>query len=279
VEYAFENRLPRVRWVHDHETGALRGPDEYRAPAGMTREGLVRWRREWTEKRSHSGFGYFYHESDEKAWFRNPTALEAERGGNEGPTCVPGTQCLRFEAETIDIPLHPSFTPPSGVDESISPLWGFPLTDDEGCALGHFNVPLAAAKEMSSGKKYKFVRISRVGHGLAPEKIMLKKADTVPEGKGTRLEDDPDLVYEDLEGDKDLVREKTSVGADQGSAEEWMYELPFDRVCYDPSRPFCLNEFLVVEVVGEVAYRIGIGRMHADAWAQEPPKMEIVTLG
>ena len=273
VRYPFENCLPRVRWVH-HETGQLLSPDDYRCPA----TGRLEWRQEWTEKRSHSGFRYFYHSSDEKAWFRNPTSPESQRT-HEGPSCVPSTPGhLRFETEVVDVTLGASFTPASrDIDEATNPTWGWPLNDDGGHAIGFFNVLTRIAKEMSGAKTYKFVRISRIGHGLSVAKIKSKKGDPTPAGEDDSLEDE--FVFEKLDGDPDLVREEPLPSDKSGSVEEWAYQLPFDRLRYDPLRPFCLNEFLVVEMVGGVAYRIGTGRVHVDAWAQEPPKTEIITLG
>jgi hypothetical protein len=66
---------------------------------------------------------------------------------------------------------------------------------------------------------------------------------------------------------------------DLPSAKNATWDLCFDRRRYDACKPFCLYEFLVVEWNGDVAHRIGIGKLHIDAWAQEKPKEKLITLG
>ena len=36
---------------------------------------------------------------------------------------------------------------------------------------------------------------------------------------------------------------------------------------------------MLVEWIGEVAYRLGVGTVHIDAWAQAKPRKTIITLG
>lgn len=278
VQYSWTNRLSRVRWVL-HETDERLTPDDYRSPlpaGGHGTGGGLAWRDEWMEKWSHSGFRYFYHPSDQAAWFRSPTAPEPRR---QGPNCVPGTQHLQFEAETIDITMSESWIP-QGTVKATHQFWQFPLADEQKHAVGFFSVPIKVATEMSSTKHYKFVRIARVGHGCYSNKIAARKGDPEPDSKGSYVE--THTVFEDLDGDPDLVLVKPTnmlLYPDEPGVDDWKYPLPFDRQWYDAFRPFCLCEFLVVEMVGDVAYRIGIGRAHVDAWAQQPPKTETLTLG
>jgi len=269
VQYTFSERLSRVKWVHD-KTGKKLTPENYRLPDAVE-DG-----KGWAEKRSHSGFRYFYHSSDENTWFRNPTAPVRRL---QGPNLVPGTQCLRFETETIEITMSPLWDPKC-TDNATEPMWQFPLTDD-GYAVGIFFVPTNVVRGLKPNAPYKFVRLARIGHGYTASKLRAKKGDSSVSDSGeTKI--DHQIALEDLDGDPDIVRVKPPLGIlypGEPTADEAEAYLPFDRRRYDAYRPFCLCEFLVVETVGGVSYRIGAGRMHVDAWAQEPPKTEVVTLG
>jgi hypothetical protein len=61
------------------------------------------------------------------------------------------------------------------------------------------------------------------------------------------------------------------------------WDLGFDLQRYDAYKPFCLYDFLVVELNEGVAYRFGIGKTHIDAWQQKKEgdkwKMKLITLG
>ncbi|KAK4110886.1 HET-domain-containing protein [Canariomyces notabilis] len=281
VHYRWKNRLSRVRWVH-HETGERLTSDDYRSPSpgnGSETDGRLAWRQEWTDQRARSGFRYFYHSSDQAAWFRSPTAPELAR--LQGPNCVPGTQHLQFETEIIDFPMSEAWIPQGVVHETLQ-VMEFQLIDEHQDAVGFFSMPVKIAREISSTKKYKFVRVARVGNSHHSGEIGSRKEDPEPDTRGSYAEDH-DIVFEDLDGDPDLilVRHTTMLlyPDERISPGGWKYPLPFDRQWYDASRPFCLCEFLVVEMVDDVAYRIGIGRAHVDAWAQTPPKTEVVTLG
>ncbi|KXX75391.1 hypothetical protein MMYC01_208124 [Madurella mycetomatis] len=158
-------------------------------------------------------------------------------------------------------------------------FWRFPPVDEQRHAVG-FSVLIKVAKEISSMKHYRFIRIARVGDSCDSNKIRVRKGDPEPESKGSYV--DAHTVFEDLDGDADLVFVKPTsmlLYSNELGVDDWKHPLPFDRQWYDAFRPFCLCEFLVVEMVSDMAYRISIGRAHVNAWAQEPPETETATLG
>ena len=53
----------------------------------------------------------------------------------------------------------------------------------------------------------------------------------------------------------------------------------FDQYIFDATKPWCMFNVMLVEWEGEVAYRLGVGRVHLDAWAQAHPKLKVVKLG
>ena len=53
----------------------------------------------------------------------------------------------------------------------------------------------------------------------------------------------------------------------------------FDQQRYDSEKPWCLYNIMLVEWIDDVAYRLGVGKMHIDAWAGAEATRKIITLG
>jgi hypothetical protein len=289
VRYNWEERLSRVKWV-DPSSGALLSSDDYRSPVPSTsskEHPNTDWRKEWTEQKANSGFRYFYHTSKPDIWLRHPTAPEAERSGRIGPECVTGTEHLRFWAWTDDIQYAGEYIPPQDVKE---PLWQFGLTDSKGFSTGYFTVPVAVLPKLDfKNKKYDMVMICRTRTAFSREDVEARKDGSELPG-GPFSEEGIDLSQrkeEVTEGNKPLedyvdaedVSMEPAVFGKLPSAKDAKWALCFDRQRYDAFKPFCLYEFLVVEWNGDVASRIGIGKIHIDAWAQQHPKEKLITLG
>ncbi|KAH7067971.1 heterokaryon incompatibility protein-domain-containing protein [Paraphoma chrysanthemicola] len=279
ARYIWEERLSRIKWV-DHASGTLLSSDDYRSPVPSTStkgHSNTDWRKAWIEQKTRSGFRYFYHKSKPDIWFRHPTASEAERSGRIGPECMTGTQHLRFWASTHDIQFTGEYIPPQNVKE---PFWQFNLTDSKGFATGYFTVPVVLLPKLDfKNKEYDMVLICRTRIAYSREEIEAKKAGSEPPAvysSGDTMKRDKAL--EDYV-DADDVTMETANFDELPSAQEAKWGLCFDRQRYDAFKPFCLYEFLVVEWNEGVASRIGIGKIHIDAWAQEHPKEKLITLG
>jgi hypothetical protein len=289
ARYNWVERLSRIKWV-DPASGALLSSDDYRSPVPSTstkEHSNTDWRKAWTEQRTRSDFRYFYHNSKPDIWFRHPTAPEAERSGRIGPECVAGTQHLRFWAWTHDMHFTGEYIPPQNVKE---PSWQFNLTDSMGFSTGYFTVPVALLPKLDfKNKEYDMVMICRMRTTYSREEIAARKAGSDPP-RASSFEDGTHLQprkEEDVMGEKSLedyvdaddVTMETAHFDELPSAQDAKLAICFDRQRYDALKPFCLYEFLVVEWNGGVASRIGIGKIHIDAWAQEHPKQKLITLG
>lgn len=53
----------------------------------------------------------------------------------------------------------------------------------------------------------------------------------------------------------------------------------FDQQWYDATKPWCVYNIMLVEWIDGVAYRLGVGQMHIDSWAQAHPVKKIIELG
>jgi Heterokaryon incompatibility protein (HET) len=293
VRYTWEERLSRVKWVHP-SSGELFTSDDYRSPFPSTsphqqtnsNSRSLQWRKKWTEQKTTSGFRYFYHASNPDIWFRNPTA-EPEQRPRVGPNCVLETNHLRFWAWTDEIVYDGEYVPPKDV---VDPLWQITLTDKKGFVTGYFTVPVEVLPKLDfKNKKYDMVMICRTRTGCSRKDVGARKDGSEVPGApfseeginfskdtGESLEDSKPL--EDYDDAKDVSMEPVFF-PELPASQEARSVLCFDRQRYDPYKPFCLYEFLVVEWNGDVASRIGIGEIHIDAWAQQHPKEKLITLG
>ncbi|TVY24045.1 hypothetical protein LHYA1_G007083 [Lachnellula hyalina] len=284
VRFHQEEKLSRVKWVD--ESGEIFTSDEYRAPTSAdTKEKMLEWRNEWVEKRTSSGFRYFHHSSDPDSWFRNPTAPEAER--RPEAQCAPETGHLRFWAKTDDLKFPADWQPPK--DTGNSPLWELKLADKKGYNFGYFRVPVELLPTLGMrGKSYGIVIITRSRHSHSHKEIRavkkepLEKPPTLYSGDGAELEKPwSEKSLEEYDDEKEITNEENFF-PDELDSQDAMWDLGFDRRRYDAYKPFPLYEFLAVEYIEGIAYRIGIGKMHIDAWQPEEEekwKKKLITLG
>jgi len=214
---------------------------------------------------------------------RNPTAPESERDCL-GPKYCPATDTLRFRAKTIGLDCCGEWSLP---ENAKGPLWSFSLTDKEGHLVGYFTVPIQIVPTMNK-TKLDMVLIVRTQHSLTHKDIKARKDTSLDETPlsfsidvGAKMAEPP--VYKPLEQyvDEDDVTTETNFFPDEVSNEDAQWGLPFDRQRYDAYKPFCLYEVLVVRWDGSVAYRIGIGKIHIDAWAklEDTAKKKTIMLG
>lgn len=287
IRYNWEEKLSRVKWQDDF--GEQYTSNEYRAPyAADSEEKLSEWRKEWVEKRTGSGFRYFHHSSDPDVWFRNPTAPEAERAPRLGPQCQPKTTHLRFWAWANELKFPADWKAPE--DTGGGPLWEFKLVDQNGYFTGYFRVPMEILPKLDfRNKRYDLILISRTRHSHSRKEINDVKETLKPGIRPSNMyagdgaeEELPwsEKALEDYDDEKDTTTEEHFF-PDELQTKDAKWDLGFDRQRYDAYKPFCLYNFLAVEWNDGVAYRIGIGKVHIDAWAQEKDTIEwkLVTLG
>jgi hypothetical protein len=282
IRYNWEERLGRVKWVDAFDRKFT--SDEYRAPNSHGDTTVQAWRKEWTEKKTtRSDFRYFYHSSDPDAWFRNPVAPEAERNHKFGPHCLSKTGQLRFWAWAMDLTLPKEWQTPV---ETTGSWCQFPFADKKGYTMGYFRVPVEILPTMDHTKLYDLVVIVRTRHYLTRKEAKDTKMPPEPDKTSTlsaeesaKHEKSPSKKpLENYDDDKDVTLEENFF-PDEPQMENGKWDLGFDRQRFDAYKAFCLYELLLVEWIDGVAYRIGTGKAHIDAWAREDPKWKLITLG
>ena len=103
---------------------------------------------------------------------------------------------------------------------------------------------------------------------------LIRISPTKPNEQTERGEEDPDLLVDE----EAVTMEKTSF-PDRPDVEKSTHSCACDQRRFDVSKPWCLYNVMLVEWEAQVAYRMGLGTVHIDAWAQAKPREKIITLG
>ena len=256
-----QENLSRIEWVGDD--GKTFSSKDCRYPKGVNQDPVKRifYRYEWKEA-LENGVPYYWEQKNPDQYFLHPTALEDER--MIGPHLKPGTDHIVFEAEvtnafevglghylTMAIYSH-TCTPEN---HTVCPL---PLRDLEGYIAGYVLIPGDVSTELSSDKRYEVVRISRA-----------KLSSQKDRGKGN-----PDLL---IDSEATTLDKTHFPNAPDINTSRTGYG--FDEQRFDSSKLWCLYNIMLVELKEGVAYRIGVGTIHIDAWARAKPEKKAVTLG
>ena len=256
-----DESLSRIEWI---ETSGERylGRD-FRYPTGANKDVIKRigYRMQWIGA-LENGVPYYFEQTNPDAWFLHPTAPEDER--IVGPNLKRGTDHLIFEAETTRLPIigfghyltmaiwNHKCTKDT---HTVCPL---PLRDAEGFIGGYFMVPGEVSATLNTEASYECVMISR-------SKTFQQKS---------RGEGNPDLLV-----DSEATTMEKAHFPDRPNIDTATEGCGFDQQRYDAEKPWCVYNIMLVEWKGEVAYRLGVGRMHIDAWAQANPKRKQIVLG
>ena len=255
--------LSRIAWVG--EDGSTFSSQDCRYPKGVNRDPVKRtiYHFQWKEA-SEKGLPYYWERNNPDQYFLHPTAPEEER--YTGPELIQGTDHIKFEAEvtrafevglghylTMAIYNH-KCTPEN---HTVCPL---PLRDTEGHIAGYVLVPGDISTKLNAQSYYEVIMISR------------KKTHTQTDrGQG---EDNPDLLV-DSEAttlDKTYFPDAPDINTSNSG-------YGFDEQRFDSRKLWCLYNIMLVEVKGGVAYRVGVGTVHIDAWARAKPERKVVILG
>ena len=265
VHYAKQERFPRIQWVSDQDHKFE--PSELRRPRMKSRNSEKQWLETWKCHKTHLGIQYFSERSKPDVWFRHPTAPESERIA--GPSLYRDTDYLRFWASTISVYLSGKWTPPKGTKDIQSQ---FPLSDNDGYYAGSYTVPTSLIKEIDPEKFiYDLIAISRTSLDVSKTALAANEMDQYPVSERTTY---PECIADD----GDITLEKQNY-PDEPSIEDDRLGLCIDRKRFDIYKPYCVYACLLVEWRHGIAYRIGTGTYHVDAWAQEPPVKKLITLG
>ncbi|KAL8658661.1 MAG: hypothetical protein Q9202_007489 [Teloschistes flavicans] len=256
--------LSRIKWIEGEEGNKFSGQD-FRYPKGANTDVFraISFRQQWKGALKNH-VPYYMEKSDPDRYFLHPTAPEEER--MVGPNLKPGTDHLVFEAETTDafeIGLD-HFRPQSFWRQECTQdnhTWcPLPLRDSEKFIGGFVMVPGEITTRLSNddAHTYDFVRLSR----------------TTTTDQNERGEDDPDLL-----DDSEAVTLEKAYFPDRPDVNRPKKMTDCDPRRFDLTKPWCLYTIMFVEWKDRVAYRIGVGKMHIDAWAQAGPQKKTVVLG
>ncbi|KAI4198196.1 MAG: hypothetical protein LQ350_005432 [Teloschistes chrysophthalmus] len=256
--------LSRIKWIEGEKGKTFSGKD-FRYPKGASTDLFksIAFRQKWKGALKHR-VPYYMEKSEPDKYFLHPTAPEEER--ILGPNLKSGTNYLVFEAETTDafeIGLD-HFLPHSLFEQKcthdkhvVCPL----LLHDSGNFIGGYvMVPGEITMRLSNddAHAYDFIRISR----------------TRTWEQDDRGEEDPDLL-----NDSEAITLEKSYFPDRPDMKTSSNAYACDPRRFDLTKPWCLYNIMFVEWKEGVAYRIGVGQMHIDAWAQANPKTKNVVLG
>ncbi|KAL2049735.1 hypothetical protein ABVK25_009958 [Lepraria finkii] len=265
-----DENLSRIEWIE--ADGTRFSNQDFRYPAGANADVYKRlgYRNQWGGA-LQQGVPYYMEKSRPERYFFHLTAPEEER--MLGPNLKAGTNHLVFAAETtsalkvefghywaMSVYNHKC----TGCDDAekdghvvCPPI----IPDKDDFVAGYVIVPAELSTKMKEDDdegRYELIRISR----------------TKPREQTERGEEDPDLLVDE----EAVTMEKTSF-PDRPDVEKSKHSCACDQRRFDVSKPWCLYNVMLVEWEAQVAYRMGLGTVHIDAWAQAKPREKIITLG
>lgn len=256
-----QENLSRIEWVGDD--GKTFSSKDYRYPKGANQDSVKRilYRCEW-KGALENGVPYYWEKTNVDQYFLHPTALEDER--MIGPHLKPGTDHIVFEAEVtgafeigwghyLSMALY--FHKCTPENHTVCPL---PLRDPDRYIAGYVLIPGDVSTEMKSDNCYEVVRISRA-------KLFSQKDRGV---------ENPDLL---IDSEATTLDKTHFPNAPDINTSRSGYG--FDEQRFDSNKPWCMYNIMLVELREGVAYRLGVGRIHIDAWAQAKPEKKTVVLG
>ncbi|KAL8690679.1 MAG: hypothetical protein Q9218_003924 [Villophora microphyllina] len=264
VNCNIDENLSRIQWIESD--GQRFSGKDFRYPKGANQEATKRqeYRARWKGS-LEDDVPYYWERDNPRLWFFHPTAQEEQR--TLGPNLKGATNHLVFEAETAEFN-------PSTIDNDH--YWPISIYDHRCTKDKHIMCPLGLAT--SPGKVGGYVLVpAEISTTLkrdclnSPYALVMISRCRNPDQK-SRGEGNPDLLVD---------AEATTMG------EQCFPDRPhidtggghFDQQRYDGEKPWCMYNIMLVEWVNGVAYRLGVGKMHIDAWAQAEATRKIITLG
>ncbi|KAL9065495.1 MAG: hypothetical protein Q9161_008200 [Pseudevernia consocians] len=253
--------LSRIEWIGDD--GKTFSSKDCRYPKGANRDPVKRilYRCEW-KAALENGVPYYWEVKNPDQYFLHPTALEDERA--IGPNLRQGTDQIVFEAETTSafqigwghyLTMAIYFHKCTTENHTVCPL---PLRDPEGFIAGYVLIPGDISTNMNAETRYEIIMISRA--------MNISQTD--------RGEENPDLLVDS----EATTLEKTHF-PDAPDVNTSQNAYGFDERRFDSRKSWCLYNIMLVEWREGVAYRLGVGTMHIDAWAQAKPEKKTIILG
>ena len=258
--------LSRIQWVGG-EDGKGFSSEDSRYPTDVDQDPVKRifYRCQWKSGLDEKGDPYYWEIKNPDHYFRHPTAREHERSIR--PHLKPGTtDHIEFEAEVTNkfwlglghyLTMALYFHKCTPEHHTVCPL---PLRDMDGYIAGYVLVPGDVAIKLNAEARYETIMLSRT------------KISSLQRGRG---DGNPDLLV-----DSEATTLEKQYFPDRPHVDVSTTGYGFDEQRFDGEKLWCLYNIMIVEVMeGGVAYRVGVGTVHIDAWSRVGAERKVVVLG
>ena len=252
--------VSRIEWVEASGEHFTAQQFCYPVTATTDIEKRLDFRLEWRSGLDkESGLPYYFEKHNPDDWFLHPTAAEEVR--NTGPNVEDKIDHIVFEAETTgNFNIHlvhymPMYRRASRrCTEESHELCPLGVLTPEGHLAGYLQIPGEIfnrfRNDLENGTwpsdTYDFILISR--------------------GKLSVQEDRGEVNPESMIDAEAITMEKAYF-ADRPQ-DSGLQGLGFDQQRYDAKKPWCIYNVMLVEIKDRIAYRLGVGKIHIDAWAR-----------
>lgn len=257
VHYLYADVFSEVTWRAIDSQGF--SSEEYRYPSDCRDQNDGKW-----EHRNAGFWHYYVHSDAPDTYYLHPTALEIERPPRPRLDTTLGRLLFWALSAHFDITGDHNIYTRVGDTELCNDgqhvICLLSMFDREGHLAGTVHIPGPIASKISKGS-HEFILLSR-----------------------TRL-DEKNLYDEDpLKVDKERLAnwslEHTPFEVeDDAPSDIWGPKYDFDHTRYDAEKFFCVYNVMLVEWKEGVAYRLGLGWVHIDAFHQAFPERKFITLG
>jgi hypothetical protein len=269
VRYRSNLALSRVRWKTPFSDGYFTS-EEFRRPDLSTSD-VLWYQQKWVEDNPKLPqmlweYDTCYYEIDcPEQLYLHPIGVSTAW---EKRIFSIDSQLLRFRALCCALYVngehgHPLFSAMTSCTDGEHGLCALKILNKAGVLVGTVQIVASNASTLSPGS-YEFIRLSRT---------RLTSDDT-------RHDTFPPDFDEYKESGKQHENFKSVSGSD---AEEMEFGpedfVEFDLAVFDVSIPWCIYNVMLIETSNGISRRVGLGRMHVDAFLKEKPLWRDVILG
>lgn len=258
VNYLYDDIFSEITWWATDNEGF--SSEEFRYPNECRHQNDGKW------EHRHAAFEHYYVHSDEPdTFYLHPTALETERSPRLRIDTASGN--LRFWALSAYFSItgeHNIFTSVGNTDscnDGSHIVCLLSIFDREGLLAGTVRVPGSIASDLAN-VKHNFILLSR----------------TRLRGKNL-YEQDPLEIEKQSFANWSLDHKPPEIDQYDTASEFSQPKFAFDHTRYDAEKFFCVYNVMLVEWKDGVAYRLGLGWVHIDAFHQAFPEKKLIVLG
>ena len=260
VTYINDDIFSEITWWATDNEGF--SSEEFRYPNECRHQNDGKW-----EYRKAEFWHYYVHSDEPDTFYLHPTALETERPPRlRIETALGNLQFWALSAYFSITGEHNIFTRirhPNSCNDGSHIVCLLSIFDREGLLAGTVRVPGWIASDLAIGQ-HNFILLSR-----------------------TRL-DNKILVQDPLKIDKKSLANwsldhklppPNQMNNNNNDTASLYPKFPFDPTRYDSEKLLCVYNVLLVEWKDGVAYRLGLGWIHIDAFHQAFPVKKLIVLG